>query len=319
MFVRQVETLFSDGKHRVLAAKLKLDEETQYLVEAEERRGVELTWDAMRVLLLSKQKSGGSSVEFNIFQQREGESLLAAWDRLLTLARTAGVQMSTSQLWDYFRVRVVGSTAVLYRKELRNPDPFVALRKIRNWGDVASLAPAPLPAPASAPAPAPTPALASAAPSFLPPPSKSIYFGARDSPSDMGDRKPFRKGECFICHKPGHYARECPNSSDDNPFPSSRPSFPGRKHFRGRGGGNGGSHHRGRGRERRGGGRPNFNGKRKNKHWHDKPKGGAGKKDEEPKDQPKDPKALALGVDKGSKSAASGSSAIQVIKAYSAL
>jgi len=265
--IRQIDSLFHYEEHKVQAAKLKLDESTLFLVDAEERRGIRVNWMTLKSILSSKRKTGGSLTDFNTFQQKEGEPISVAWDRLLSIARNVDSDMSTSQLWDYFRERLTSGAMALSRGELGNPDPFTALSEIKKWGDgMVSLAQ----------------------------PPKSIFKVEVEDPTPYGRNKSGTKVIiCYECQKAGHFARNCP----DRGHVPSRPSSPSqsqsdeqRPHFHGRGGG-GGSHHKGRGGNR---GSNRGRGGKGGKHWPKKPK----PDDTEPKNKPSDEpvRALTLGV-----------------------
>jgi len=175
-FIDQVELLFSIDQHRMLAVRAKLPEEYTYFLRQEEDR----SWEAMRAALLSRAKRATpvTLMTFNRFTQGDNETINAAWERMLQLVRAADIRKSKHELWDYFRDRLTQTSRLLFRGELKQEDPYVALPAIAQAGDIP----------------------VTTRPSLM-------VFQPQEG---FNTRLPM----CWNCGKDGHIARSCPNPSD---------------------------------------------------------------------------------------------------------
>ena len=106
----------------------------------------------------------------------------------MTLARTAEVNENKSNLWNYFRGRLTQEAKLLFRSELAERDPYGALAKIADAGDI---------------------------PTYSSRPSVLAFQERRDPDERQGTL-----GKCFRCFSPDHRIRDCPiQPSEDRPRP----------------------------------------------------------------------------------------------------
>ena len=173
-FITQVELMYERPEHRVLR-------KCAY-IQMEARDGVPLSWDVMRMALLSTRKRAGAAalLEYQQFRQSFNESIIRAWTRFVGLAKTAEVCESKATLWNYFRGRLTQEAKLLFRTELSERDPYMALAKIADAGDV--------------------PIQVTNA--------RILAFGEPESTPGV---------RCFGCGGMGHRIRFCPNPSSDRP------------------------------------------------------------------------------------------------------
>ena len=145
-----------------------------------------LTWEAMKMALLSTRKRSGTAtlVEYQQFRQSSSESILKSWSRFMTLARTAEVNETKSNLWNYFRGRLTQEAKLLFRSELAERDPYNALAKIADAGDV---------------------------PTYTGRPSVFAFQERRD-PEE-------RRDKCFRCFSTDHRIRDCQVEPSDRSRP----------------------------------------------------------------------------------------------------
>ena len=189
-YINQVELLYERPEHRVRAARTKLTDECNFILEMETKDSIPLTWEAMKLALLStrKRSSTATLVEYQQFRQNSNESILKSWSRFMGLARTAEVTENKSSLWNYFRGRLTQEAKLLFRAELAERDPYSALAKIADAGDI---------------------------PTYSSRPAILAFQERRDPEERQGTL-----GKCFRCFSPDHRIRDCPiPPSDDRPRP----------------------------------------------------------------------------------------------------
>ena len=179
-YISQVELLYERPEHRVRAARAKLTDECNFILEMETRDGPPPSWEAMKLALLSTRKRSNHAalMEYQQFRQNSNEPILRSWTRFVSMARTADVNESKSMLWNYFRGRLTQEAKLLFRAELADRDPYTALTKIAEAGDV---------------------------PTY---PSRPTILAFHEKESER--KQPELLSKCFRCKSTEHKIRDCP-------------------------------------------------------------------------------------------------------------
>jgi hypothetical protein len=210
LFVEQVEFLFPDPAVAARAAKFKLTSSVLNTLEAS-GKGSLATWEEIKSAVLFHRKRTNQAHEsaYLMFQQAEGETILAAWTRYLEICKSAEVQDSRAARWENFKKRLTHGAKQAFRHELMGDDPLVCLDKIAAAGDVAVL-----PKP-NATGFAYSEAVAEAV-------QQIFAYSGRDIPGERA--KSFLT--CFYCGKEGHVAKNCRKMLEDQSPPESSPQPP---------------------------------------------------------------------------------------------
>ena len=164
----------------------QLTDECNFILEMETRDGPPPSWEAMKLALLSTRKRSNLAalMEYQQFRQNNNEPILRSWTRFVSMG-TADVNESKSTLWNYFRGRLTQEAKLLFRAKLADKDPYTALTKIAEAGDV---------------------------PTY---PSRPSILAFHEKESER--KQPVLLSKCFRCKSTEHKIRDCPNRLLDRP------------------------------------------------------------------------------------------------------